>query len=99
MIHLLSSYILWHVDTGGTENSISEISQEWWTRRLWTFDMFEPTLVLIILGVNYSLWTVLLGPFDDTLLFVTMDTRGDGKQSKWIFSRMVNGEIVDFWYV
>ena len=75
MIHLLSSYILWQVDTGGTENSISEISEEWWTRRLWTFGMFEPSLVLIILGINHSNCMVLIGSFIDSLLFVTLDTR------------------------
>ena len=49
---------------------------------LWTFGMFQPSLVPIITGMNCLNHTVLYDLFIVILHFVTGGHRGDGKQYK-----------------
>ena len=49
---------------------------------LWSFGMFQPSLVPIITDMNCLNHTVLYDPFIVILHFVTGGHRGDGKQYK-----------------
>ena len=68
--------------TGGTENNKTAISQLWPMGSLWTFGMFQPSLVRIITGMNCLNHTVLYDPFFVILHFVTGGHQVDGKQYK-----------------